>query len=256
MTTVSWPLRENFNKSRSRDKSREFPPLVRQNIIPDTNTKKSRGPGVYSLAPEARRASEAIKVHQRSPVRSPGSGPTAFLRSPKKTISTSNLINSGTESDNSYGMASSVSGSGGSRTSSNLSSPTPTNIGLGPYYTNQVSNVINVLMFYLSGAWCQGQVSLPRCIFCKQTRSISLNLCNYSLFASLIISPTLISFPFLLSSDAAATEKQVWLSPGASLPHLPHVPRLPDQDRGAPPHQLLHHTDSKLPTLGQLTDTG
>ena len=108
--------------------------------------KKSRGPGVYSLAPDARRSSEAIKGHQRSPVRSPGSGPTAFLRSPKKTISTSNLINSGTESDNSYGMASSVSGSGGSRTSSSLSSPTPTN--LGPYYTNQVSNMMtNVLMF-------------------------------------------------------------------------------------------------------------
>ena len=105
--------------------------------------KKSRGAGVYSLAPEPRRSSEVIK----SPARLQGSGPTTFLRSPKKTISTSNLINSGTESDNSYGMASSVSGSGGSRTSSNLSSPTPTNIGLGPYYTNQVSNVINVLMF-------------------------------------------------------------------------------------------------------------
>ena len=110
---------------------------------PSHKHKKSRGPGVYSLAPDARRSSEVIKGHQRSPVRSQGSGPTAFLRSPKKTISTSNLINSGTESDNSYGMASSVSGSGGSRTSSNLSSPTPTN--LGPYYTNQVSNMTRLM---------------------------------------------------------------------------------------------------------------
>ena len=110
---------------------------------PGHKHKKSRGPGVYSLAPEHQRPSEANRGHQRSPVKS--LGPSAFLRSPKKTISTSNLIASGTESDNSYGVASSVSGSGGSRTSSSLSSPTPTS--LGPYFTNQVSAIISVAMF-------------------------------------------------------------------------------------------------------------
>ena len=112
--------------------------------------------------------------------------------------------------------------------------------------TSQIRSVSqNVAMFLF--VCCQGQVSLPRCIFCKQTRSISLNLCNYSLFAALIISPTLISFPFLLSSDA---EKQVRLPSGPILPQL--VPRLTDKDGGAPSHQLLHHPDSKLPAVSQL----
>ena len=99
----------------------EFPALRLDSGAPPSThpghkPKKTRGPGVQYRCTE--------------PVRQT-TGPT-FLRSPRKTTSTTNLINSGTESDNSYGVT--CSASGGSRTSSILSSPSPTN-----YITNQVS---------------------------------------------------------------------------------------------------------------------
>ena len=87
----------------------EFPALRLDSGAPPSThpghkPKKTRGPGVQYRCTE--------------PVRQT-TGPT-FLRSPRKTTSTTNLINSGTESDNSYGAPSSVSAS--SRASSSLSS--------------------------------------------------------------------------------------------------------------------------------------
>jgi len=55
----------------------------------------------------------------------------------RKTISTQNLITSGTDSDNSYGVSSVPSMSAGSRGSSNLSSPGPSS-STSPYILNQV----------------------------------------------------------------------------------------------------------------------
>jgi len=57
----------------------------------------------------------------------------------RKTISTQNLITSGTDSDNSYGLSSVTSMSVDSRGSSNLSSPGPSN-SISPYIMNQVQN--------------------------------------------------------------------------------------------------------------------
>jgi len=55
----------------------------------------------------------------------------------RKTISTQNLITSGTDSDNSYGLSSVPSMSADSRGSSNLSSPGPSS-STSPYILNQV----------------------------------------------------------------------------------------------------------------------
>jgi len=55
----------------------------------------------------------------------------------RKTISTQNLITSGTDSDNSYGLSSIPSMSADSRGSSNLSSPGPSS-STSPYMLNQV----------------------------------------------------------------------------------------------------------------------
>jgi hypothetical protein len=57
----------------------------------------------------------------------------------RKTLSTQNLITSGTDSDNSYGLSSVTSMSVDSRGSSNLSSPGPSN-SISPYIMNQVQN--------------------------------------------------------------------------------------------------------------------
>lgn len=60
----------------------------------------------------------------------------------RKTISTQNLLRSGSDSDNSYGLSSVTSMSVDSRGSSNLSSPGPSN-SISPYIMNQVNQVQN-----------------------------------------------------------------------------------------------------------------
>ena len=118
----------------------EFSRQRQENVIPTINQaqpnpshhhkqKKTRGAGVvYSVSND--------HISAPSPSRNSTGVPTKFSLTPggRKTISTTNLISSGTDSDNSYGVSGSVSI--GSRASSNLSSPT--NLALSSYFTNQV----------------------------------------------------------------------------------------------------------------------
>jgi len=102
---------------------------AKQNInqalnIPGQPHKKSRG--LYSVSNEHLGQTRSQPKFSLSSVH-------------RKTISTQNLITSGTDSDNSYGLSSVTSMSVDSRGSSNLSSPGPSN-SISPYIMNQVQN--------------------------------------------------------------------------------------------------------------------
>ena len=107
----------------------EFSKQPQENVIPTINQSKSKQ--TPSHKQKKSRVVYSLSNDHLVPSR-PGA---------RKTTSTTNLINSGTDSDNSYGVfgvSSSGSVSNTSRASSNLSSPTPTNFQLSPYFTNQV----------------------------------------------------------------------------------------------------------------------
>ena len=128
-TKPSGDFQQNIEFSKQHRQENVIPTINQAKHNPAHKQKKSRG--VYSVS------NDHLVPSRMSTSSSSSASRFSLTPGGRKTTSTTNLISSGTDSDNSYSVSGSVSV--GSRNSSNLSSPTPTNLQLSPYFTNQVS---------------------------------------------------------------------------------------------------------------------